>query len=195
MNEPMKPSQRMALAEQKIATLEKQVAELLAFKNAMIGAITGGSSVGGVATDRELDDPKFGNPKVRFDPRDWKGPKRKGWLMSRCEPEFLDAYVDALEFFAQRNDDEGKKDDKGNPKSKWDRLDARRARGWAKRLRDGWKPSGATTSTNGSTGNGYGLPPGAEPSARHREQELEPDIFDDDRIPTDTADDDDEIPF
>ena len=86
-----------------------------------------------VAGDSDLDG-KYGNPLVRFSPRDWSGAPYKGCRYSDTEPEFLDMLANTLEYFADKkaNDDP--------TKSGYDRKDAARARGWAKRLRDGWEP-------------------------------------------------------
>jgi hypothetical protein len=82
----------------------------------------------------DIDDPKFGDPQVRFDPRNWAGKSFKGARMSQCPPDYLRQLASALEYFAEKNDRDGAVDSKGNPKSKWDRLDAGRARAWAERL-------------------------------------------------------------
>lgn len=79
-------------------------------------------------------DSQHGNPKLRFLPRDWNGSGAfKGLLFSECPPDLLDMVADSLDYFASKAEDEKKK--------KYDTLDAARARGWAARLRGGWKPS------------------------------------------------------
>jgi hypothetical protein len=81
------------------------------------------------ASDRELDS-SFGNPKIKFNPKQWHGAGYKGALMSECEPEFLDIYAEALLYSA----DHPKPD--ADPKyADWNRKDAARAAGWGKRLR------------------------------------------------------------
>jgi hypothetical protein len=92
-----------------------------------------------IAPDRELDG-KHGDEKIKFDPRDWTGPSQKGNTMSQCPPEYLDEVARAFEYFADKNDRAGINDAEGRPKSMYDRRSAGRARGWAKRLRAGWKP-------------------------------------------------------
>lgn len=79
----------------------------------------------------DLDDPK-GDPVVKFEPRAYKGVAQKGQSLSACSAEFLDVYATALEQGAATQTNE-----------KWrhfDLLDAARARGWAERIRTGWKP-------------------------------------------------------
>lgn len=89
-----------------------------------------------IADDRDLDS-QYGNPQVRFDPRDWSGSRCKGKRMSECPPEFLDMYADAKEFFGQKAEKEGKVTDKNKPVAPYEYKDAARARGWAKRIREG----------------------------------------------------------
>lgn len=143
-----------------VTDLQKRVRELEAFVAILRAALTGGSpnGVGAIATAADLDG-KYGNPKVRCDPKDWKdagGLPRKGRLMNQCEPEFLDLYAETLEFFAQKNDAEGKKATNGKPASFYDRADAARARGWAKRLREGWQPKATQAAQAPSTTTRWG---------------------------------------
>jgi hypothetical protein len=65
--------------------------------------------------------------------------------MSESDPALLDQLADAFDYFARTNDEKGNKADNGTPKSTYDRRSARRARGWAARLRAGWKPAKQTT--------------------------------------------------
>jgi hypothetical protein len=104
-----------------------------------------------VADDHDLDS-QWGDETVKLNPRDWMGESYKGQPMSECPPDFLDQVAKACDYFAQKN--EGKITDKGKPKSDFDRRTAARARGWAKRLRSGWKPPSAS-STQSSGGDDY----------------------------------------
>lgn len=127
--------ERMDRIEQKLDAL---LAQLRAGGGAARnGATNGGAASGGpeVASDADLDGPR-GNPEVRFSPRRWSGADHKGRRFSDCEPEFLDMLAEAYEWFAQRDDESGAVDKNGTPKSRWSRLDASRARGWAARLRN-----------------------------------------------------------
>ena len=87
-----------------------------------------------VASDQDLDS-KYGDPKVRFDPRDWAGDSMKGRTFSQCPPEFLEMLANALEYFAE------KKAATDPQKAGYDRKDAGRARGWARRSADGKVPA------------------------------------------------------
>lgn len=101
--------------------------------------------------DVDLDS-DHGDPEVRFLPKKWTGRDYKGFRFSDTDPDFLDMLADSLEFFARKNDENGVKDSKGGPKSKWDRLDAARARGWAERIRKTGGVAGTTTPAGaGST--------------------------------------------
>lgn len=85
-----------------------------------------------------LDGP-YGDPVVRHEKvRDWNGDSMKGRHFSECPPEFLDVLAPMLDYFAS-NTDVSTED--GAKKQKFDLMNASRARAWAKRLRDGWKPA------------------------------------------------------
>jgi hypothetical protein len=93
-----------------------------------------------IAPDSDLDSP-WGNPEVKFIPRDWSGLRDyKGARMSACPPAFLDALAASYDYFAQKNTLDGNMASDGKPKADYDRRAAARARGWAARLRSGWKP-------------------------------------------------------
>ena len=80
-------------------------------------------------------DGKYGNPVVKFDPKDWHGEACKGLGFRDCPSEYLELLAKSFDYFAKKNDEKGEKDSKGNPKSKWDRQSAALARGWAERNR------------------------------------------------------------
>lgn len=100
-----------------------------------------------VADDRDLDG-KWGDPELRFKPRDWNGDDFKGCNFSQCPPELLDLVADSLDYFARKADQEG-----DAKKAKYQRLDAARARGWSQRLRNGWQAEGANA---GDDSSGFG---------------------------------------
>lgn len=92
-----------------------------------------------VASDRDLDS-KWGDPFVRAkSPRDWTGENQLGKPFSECPPEYLEMVADRLDYFCETEEDA--------KKLKYQRLDASRARGWAKRLRGGWTPPETQTAT------------------------------------------------
>lgn len=94
----------------------------------------------------DLDGPR-GNPEVRFIPKRWEGKNYKGFTFSDTEPSFLLMLAETFDYFARKEDEEGQTDKNGAPKSKWTRLDAARARGWAERLAG--KPEKRKTSNRG----------------------------------------------
>lgn len=117
----------------------------------------------------DLDDPQRGDPTVKLEPREWKGPSFKGYRFSTTHPDFLEALAKMLEYFAGKATDPKKK--------KYDLLDAARARGWAERLRKGpaaasYGPPGATTSTPASS-------PATETPAKGENSGEYPDDWDD----------------
>lgn len=100
-------------------------------------------------SDADLDGP-HGRPKIRLNPRDWKGESCKDRSCELCPPEFLDLYAETLDYFAGKNAEKG-----DAKKAGYDRRDAARIRAWAARLRGGWKP---TERTDAPPSNGAGMP-------------------------------------
>lgn len=96
-----------------------------------------GASAVEVADDRDLDS-QYGDPKVNFNPRDWHGDSLKGCRYSECPPEFLDLLAGALDYFARKADENNETASNGKPKSFYNKRDAARARGWARRKRAGY---------------------------------------------------------
>lgn len=96
-----------------------------------------------VADDRDLDS-QWGNPTVKFNPRDWTGPSFKGRAMSECDPDFLEMLASTFDYFADQAEEKNERTDAGKPTAPYKRKDAARARGWAKRIRDGKVPAAAT---------------------------------------------------
>lgn len=94
-----------------------------------------------VASDSDLDG-QYGDPVIKAaDPRDWTGPKMKGRHFSECSSEYLMLVADRLDYFAEVAERENKQTAAGKPVAPYNRKDAARARGWAKRVREGWQAS------------------------------------------------------
>jgi hypothetical protein len=106
---------------------------------------------GGIADERDLDS-QWGNEEVRVNPRDWGGESMKGRRMSECTPQFLDMLADTLDYFARKNAASNALTTSGKPKADFDRKAAARARGWARRLRNGWSDAAEPV------GDSYGTP-------------------------------------
>jgi hypothetical protein len=80
----------------------------------------------------DLDGP-HGNPEIKAkDPRDWSRESMIGKRLSECPPTYLDLLAERYDYFAGKETDEKKK--------RYAQLDCARARGWAARIRAGWKP-------------------------------------------------------
>jgi len=90
----------------------------------------------GIADDRDLES-QHGNPVVKFHPRDWIGPPCKGRKFSECPPDFLDMLAETFDYFAGKAEEAGEQTSTGKPVAPYKRKDAARARGWAKRIREG----------------------------------------------------------
>lgn len=88
-----------------------------------------------IASDKDLDS-KYGDPEIRFDPKDWTGDSCKGLRMSECPAEFLDMIAETFDYFARKAEDEHEHYN-GKPTAPLKRKDAARARGWARRVRAG----------------------------------------------------------
>jgi hypothetical protein len=89
-----------------------------------------------IATDKDLDS-RYGDPEVRFDPRDWSGAPCKGRKYSQCPAEFLAMLADALDWMAGKADEKNEMTANDKPKAPFMRADAARARGWMKRIKEG----------------------------------------------------------
>lgn len=70
-----------------------------------------------------------------------------GRTFSECPPEYLDLLADRFDYFAGKEPDE--------KKAGYNRLDARRARAWAARLRSGWNRPTADTGGFASDEPGF----------------------------------------
>lgn len=89
-----------------------------------------------IAADRDLDS-KWGDPVVKVMPRDWHGATYKNRKFSECPPGLLDQLAEMLDYFAGKADANNERTNSGKPVGDYRRQDAARARGWAKRKRDG----------------------------------------------------------
>lgn len=89
-----------------------------------------------IASDRDLDGP-HGDPVLKFNPRDWTGAPYKGRRFSECPPELLELVAETFDWFAQQAEQKHERTNAGKPVADYKRADAARARGWAKRIRDG----------------------------------------------------------
>ena len=108
--------------------------------------LAGGSSQApGIASDADLDG-QYGNPEVKKDPPRWTGDSHVGRRYSECSPEYLDEMAGFQTWAAERDEKKAAPMPDGDDKKKaeknawYARQRAGYARGWAARLRAGWKP-------------------------------------------------------
>jgi hypothetical protein len=150
--------------QQQIADLTARVTKLENLLGSVARAFGGSSDDAAIATDRMMDHEK-GDPLVKLTPRDWKGVSMKNKHFSECPPDFLDVLAESFDFFAKKNDERGEKTPQGKPKGDFDRWGAKLARGWAKRLRDGWQPKAKPEPKTAANpfANRNGAPPPAQP--------------------------------
>jgi hypothetical protein len=125
---------------QVLARIEQKVDRILAAR--------GGSSGPKVADDRDLDG-KYGDEEIKKDPPRWQGGESfAGRRMSECSPEFLDCFAEFKDYCADRDEEKaalatGEEQEKKAKFARFSRISAARARGWAARLRSGWKRPGS----------------------------------------------------
>lgn len=135
-----------------LASIDASMRELVARKRA--------AAPKEVASDRDLDG-KYGNPIVKFMPRDWNGASFKGARFSECPPDLLDMLANTFDWFADQAEQKNERTNSGKPVAGYKRADAARARGWAKRIREGRHvqsapaaaPAGGWAETEDSTGD------------------------------------------
>ena len=108
-----------------------------------------------VAPARDLDS-KFGDPEVKFMPRDWTGVPYKGSHMSECPAELLDMLAETFDYFADQSEAQNELTGSGKPVAPYRRRDAARARGWAKRKREGWVSVGRPDAQEAPGDDGFG---------------------------------------
>lgn len=135
----------MGASEETIRLLTSMDASLKRIARLLEGGAGRSGATGQVASDADLDG-QYGDPPVKFMPRDWKGPTFKGRKFSECPAELLDVLAETFDYFARKADDTDERTPSGKPKSAYSRKDAARARGWAARVRAGKAP-GATASS------------------------------------------------
>lgn len=122
-----------------LRSIDGSLKQLVALSAARRAAAVNGNSQPSheIASDKDLES-QWGDPIIKAtDPRDWTGGNMKGRHFSECPPEYLDLVASRLDYFAKRADENGEVTSTGKPKSKYSRLDASRARGWAARMRAG----------------------------------------------------------
>ena len=100
-----------------------------------------------VASDADLDG-KYGDPELRFLPRDWTGESFKGRRFSECPADLLMLVASAYDYFADKAELANEKTSNGKPVAPFKRADAARARGWAVRNQHHPPASGDVAETH-----------------------------------------------
>ena len=87
----------------------------------------------------DIDDPKYGDPKVFMDPSGWMkdhpDQPMKGKPFSQCPPEYLDNLANFLKYLGDKDDAMGRKTSTGKSMGWMKRMDAAKAEAWAARIR------------------------------------------------------------
>jgi hypothetical protein len=122
-------------ATQQTLDLLTQIRDGIREGNALLRKLTATTGAAAIASDKDLDG-KYGDEEVRFNPKDWTGTSMKGKRMSKCPPEFLDLLAETFDYFAGEAEEKNETYN-GKPVAPYKRKSAARARGWAKRIREG----------------------------------------------------------
>ncbi len=133
-----------ASVEELLASIDGTLKAMLALAQKRTAKVAGAT----VASDHDLDG-RFGDPELKFTVRDWTGPSFKGSHFSECPPDLLDMVAESLDYFASQSEVKGETTAKGKPIAEFRRADAARARGWAKRMRDGKHAAPTITEPTG----------------------------------------------
>ncbi len=112
-------------------SMEQRIAALEA---AVFGKGGAKKSAKGFSVD--IDDPKWGDPEIRYVPKKWGGPSPLGQRMSQCSVRFLEFLAAELESSARWKESNGKEEH-----AEWDRRDAAKAAAWAARKKSQGEPS------------------------------------------------------
>ena len=134
----------MSGSRARLAQLYGQLANTYAELCRELGGTVDASGIGGqIATDRDLDS-QWGDEVIKKIAKNWKGESFVNRRMSECSIEFLEYFADHNEWAAGEDDEKaagnGPDSEKYAKYARYGRTRAARARGWAKRLRDGWTP-------------------------------------------------------
>ncbi len=128
--------ERIASSLERIAKAQERIAVCAEAVNARKAAPAAGGG-GELASDYEMSG-EHGDPMgPKKAPKDWTGPSQLGKRFSECLPEYLDQVASLLDWKASKEAAEPAK----AKYAKYSLLDAKRARGWAARIRSGWKPA------------------------------------------------------
>jgi len=132
--EQMTQRETLARIEARLDKLQDQAERAPRAQHATAQHASGKSGGGEVAPDSDMDS-QYGDPEIRKDPPKWAGESMVGKRYSQCSADYLLSLAGFLEWKAGKNESEGTPD-----KIKYagyDRRDAARCRGWARRNANG----------------------------------------------------------
>ncbi len=134
----------------RLAAIEARLAALESGGSRTAGGVSSG---GAVATDYEMSG-QYGDPILKKHPPRWTGPAGEfvGKRFSQCSPDVLDVVAGFNDWKADKEAATAGKE----KYAAYSRKDAARARGWAKRLREGWKAPPEPESSFAGDGGGFG---------------------------------------
>jgi hypothetical protein len=106
---------------------------------------------GAVASVGDLEG-RFGNPKVRRDPKRWAGDSYVGALYSECPSDYLLVLAESLEYFAEKDSKkpDAKMHNNGTFYWRYDMQNAALARGWSSQNRGKTLPPPQASSSTQS---------------------------------------------
>ena len=115
-----------------MSSMEDRIAAL----EAAVFGKGGAQRVGRKPMSANIDDPRFGDPEIKYVPKKWDGPSPAGQRMSACSVRFLEFLAAELERSASWKEGNGKAE-----QAEWDRRDAAKAAAWAARKKSQGEPS------------------------------------------------------
>jgi hypothetical protein len=96
-------------------------------------AVFGGAGTSAKTEVVNIDDPKHGNPVIKYEDRKWTGPSKLGRTYSQAGLEWLEFHADSRERLAAWKDRQD--DEETRKRASWDRREAAKMRAWIERLR------------------------------------------------------------
>ena len=119
-----------SLTMTKLEELEARITAIEARIGALAAAPKG---PGAKPMGMNIDDPKWGDPEIRYVSKKWTGANMVGRRFSQCPIDFLEFHAADLDRSAAYKENTG--DEQKVKYAAMDRRDAAKARAWAERLR------------------------------------------------------------
>lgn len=94
----------------------------------------GAAATSAPKTERvNIDDPKHGDPTIKYEDKKWTGPSKLGRTYSQAGLEWLEHHAESRERLAAWKDRQD--DEETRKRASWDRREAAKMRAWIDRLR------------------------------------------------------------